>query len=409
MKKPELLAPAGNFEKMKMAFHYGADAVYLGGEAFGLRASADNFTMDEMKEAVQYAHKLNKKIYVTANIIAHNRDLKEIPEYIKQLDEIGVDAVLVADLGIFGIVREVAPNLEIHISTQANITNYETANMWVKMGAKRIVLAREISINEVKEIRAKIPADIEIEAFVHGAMCISYSGRCLLSNYMANRESNLGMCAHPCRWQYYVVEEKRPGEYMPIYENERGTFIFNSNDLCLIEHIPELIEAGIDSLKIEGRMKSSYYVAHVIRSYRAAIDNYIKDSQNYKFNEEWLTELSKASHRNYTTGFYFKKPKSEDHNYETTQYTRGYEFMGLVLDYDESTKLATVEQRNRIFVGDTVEVFGPEEGYKTQKIEVMYDDKGESIEVAPHPQQIIKIKIDFPVKKYDMLRKENEE
>lgn len=405
MNKPELLAPAGDLEKLKMAIVYGADAVYLGGEEFGLRKASKNFTLEDIEEGIRFAHKRNKKVYVTLNIIPHNEDLIGLDEYVSELEKIGVDGVIVADPGVFSVIRRVAPNMPIHLSTQASATNYETIRFWYDLGIRRIVVARELSLDEIKEIKKKLPKDLEIEAFVHGAMCISYSGRCLLSNYMAGRDANRGECAHPCRWKYNLVEEKRPGEYFPIYENEKGTFIFNSKDLCMIKYIPELIEAGICSFKIEGRVKSQYYVATVIRAYRKAIDEFFRFKKNYVYKEEWLEEIKKASYRDFTTGFYFKKPTGDDQIYENSSYIRKYDFVGLVLDYDKKTKLATVEQRNRIFVGDEIEIFGPNKGFFTQNIEEMWNENGEKIEVAPHPQQIIKIKMKEPVEEWDIIRK----
>ncbi|WIV11179.1 U32 family peptidase [Proteiniborus sp. MB09-C3] len=409
MNRPELLAPAGDIEKLKMAIVYGADAVYLGGEAFGLRASSKNFSIDEIKEGLEFAHSRGRRLYVTLNIIPHNEDLSGLPEYLKTLDEIGVDAVIVSDPGVVSVVKEIAPNMEIHISTQANTTNYLSANFWHKIGVKRIVLARELSINEIKEIIDKIPPELEIETFIHGAMCISYSGRCLLSNYMTHRDANRGECAQSCRWKYNLVEEKRPDEYYPVYEDENGTYIFNSKDLCMIEHIPELVEAGVKSFKIEGRMKSPYYVATVVRSYRMAMDEYFADPANYKFNEKWLEEIKKASHRDHTTGFYFGKPTGNEQLYTSSSYIRTYDFLGLVLDYDNSTSIATVEQRNRIFVGNEIEVFGPNKEHFNQVIEKMWDKANNEIDVAPHAQQIIKIKMDKPVETWDIIRKPREE
>ncbi|KNF09874.1 collagenase-like protease [Gottschalkia purinilytica] len=404
MKKPELLAPAGDLEKLKIAITYGADAVYLGGEAFGLRASAKNFTIEEMEEGIKFAHERNKKVYVTLNIIPHNDDLIGLSEYVKTLENIGVDAVLVADPGIFSIVKDNTKDMEIHLSTQANTTNYQTAKFWYDQGVKRVVVARELSLEEIKDIIDKTPEELEIEAFVHGAMCISYSGRCLLSNYMTHRDANRGECAQSCRWKYYLVEEKRPGEYYPIVEDEKGTYIYNSKDLCMLKHIPELIESGIHSFKIEGRMKTPYYVATVVRAYRMLIDEYLKDPENYKPSEKWLEEIKKASYRDFTTGFYFGKPDDKEQLYTTSSYIRTYDFAGLVLDYDESTGIATIEQRNRIFVGNEIEVFGPNKEHFVQKVEKMWNEKGEEIEVAPHPKQIIKMKMDNPVEKWDMLR-----
>lgn len=409
MRKLELLAPAGDLEKLKMAIIYGADAVYLGGEAFGLRASAKNFSIEQLKEGLAFAHARGKKVYVTLNIIPHNEDLEGLPEYVKTLEEIGVDAVIISDPGVISVVKEVTPNMEIHLSTQANTTNYLSANFWHKQGVKRIVLARELSIDEIKEIIEKSSEELEIEAFIHGAMCISYSGRCLLSNYMANRDANRGECTQSCRWKYHLVEEKRPNEYYPIYEDEKGTYIFNSKDLCMIEHMPELIDAGVKSFKIEGRMKSPYYVATIVRSYRMAIDAYLADKANYSYDEKWLEEIKKASHRDHTTGFYFSKPSGDEQLYTSSSYIRDYDFVGLVLDYDKDTGVATVEQRNRIFVGDEVEVFGPNKDYFNQIVEKMWNSEDSEIDVAPHAQQIIKIKMDKPVEAWDIIRKPRKE
>jgi len=409
LKKPELLAPAGDLEKLKMAIVYGADAVYLGGQQFGLRSSAKNFSIEDLKEGLNFAHTRGKKVYVTVNIIPHNEDLLGLPEYLKTLENLGVDAVIVADPGILSIVKETTPNMEIHLSTQANTTNYLSANYWFKQGVKRIVVARELSIKEITEIIDNIPKEAELEAFVHGAMCISYSGRCLLSNYMSGRDANRGECAQSCRWKYSLVEEKRPGEYYPVFEDEKGTFIFNSKDLCMIQHIPELIKTGITSFKVEGRMKSPYYVATVIRSYRMAIDKYLEDPANYVYNEEWLNEIKKASYRDFTTGFYFNKPGGNEQLYTSSSYIRTYDFVGLIRDFDVETSIATVEQRNRIFVGDEIEVFGPNKEFFTQRIEQMWDEKGNEIDVAPHAQQKIKIRMNKSVEKWDMIRKARKE
>ena len=405
LKKPELLAPAGDIDKLKMAIIYGADAVYLGGEEFGLRKASKNFTLDEIDEGVKFAHKRNKKIYVTLNIVPHNEDLIGLEEYVKRLSDISIDGVIVSDPGVFSVVRRTAPDLPIHLSTQASVTNYETIMFWYNLGVRRIVIARELSLKEIKEIVNKVPKDLEIEAFVHGAMCISYSGRCLLSNYMAGRDANRGACAHPCRWKYYLMEEKRPGEYYPIVENDKGTFIFNSKDLCMIEHIPNLIASGISSFKIEGRVKSQYYVATVVRAYKMAIDKYFENPNNYEYKEELLNEIKKASNRDFTTGFYFNKPTEKDQVYTSSSYRRNYDFVGLILNYDEETQLATIEQRNRMFVGDEVEVFGPNKDVFIQKIDNMWNKKGEEIDVAPHPQQIIKMKMKEPVENWDIIRR----
>ncbi len=405
MKKVELLAPAGNLEKLKMAILFGADAVYIGGQRFGLRASADNFSLEDMKEGLAFAHERDCKVYVTVNIIPHNEDLVGLPEYIEELDSLGVDAVIVSDPGIFTIVRKAAPDMEIHISTQANNTNYMSAKFWHDLGAKRIVVARELSFDEIKEMAAMTPSELDIEAFIHGAMCISYSGRCLLSNYMTGRDSNKGACSHPCRWKYSLVEEKRPGEYYPVYEDEKGTYIFNSKDLCMIEYIPQLIESGIFSFKIEGRMKSSFYVATVVSAYRKAIDAYMSDPENYRFDPEWLSELSKASHREYTTGFYFNKTTGADQIYNTSSYIREYDFVGMVLAYDKETGIAKIEQRNRMIVGDEIEVVVPKKDYFMQTIEAMKNEEGESIRTAPHAQMIVYMPMKQEVEPFTILRR----
>ena len=405
LKKPELLAPGGSLEKLKTAIDYGADAVEIGGEAFSLRVAAENFSLEDMKEGLKYAHDRGKKVYLTANIIAHNRDLDKFKEYIKEIRPLGFDAVLIADLGLFDIMREIAPEIPVHISTQANNTNYATANAWHKMGAERVVLGREMSFKEIEQFRENIDEKLELEAFVHGAMCISYSGRCLLSNYMTGRNSNLGACAHPCRWNYSLVEEKRPGEYFDVFENERGTFIFNSKDLCMIEHIPEIIESGITSLKIEGRVKTAFYVATVVGAYRREIDRYFEDPENYKFNPEELTELCKVSHRPYTTGFYFGAPGTDGQVYETSSYIRDYELIGIVKGYDAKTGRITVSQRNRFFEGDEIEIIQPMKPYISVTVSNMEDERGERISVAPHAEQIITMDCDTTVCEGAMLRK----
>lgn len=404
--KFELLAPAGDLEKLKTAIIYGADAVYFGGEMFSLRAGAGNLTLDEMREGVAFAHERGKKCYLTINIFAHNEDIEPLTKYLEDIRDIDIDAFIVSDPGIVDLIQEVIPGAEIHLSTQANMTNYRTANFWHKMGVERLVLARELTFKEIKEIRKNIPAEMELEAFVHGAMCISYSGRCLLSNFMIERDANRGACAHPCRWKYALVEEKRPGEYYPVEEDERGTYILNSRDLCMIEHLPEIIESGIMSAKIEGRMKSVFYVATIVHAYRKAIDAYFADPENYQFNPEWMQELKKVSHREFTTGFYFDKPTNKDQNYQTSAYTRDYSFIGVVRSYDEETGFAVVEQRNKMSVGEEIEIFGPDIEFFKQNITEMYDNEsGESIESAPHPQQIIKMKMAQPVKPNYILRK----
>lgn len=409
MKKIELLAPAGDINKLKTAVEYGADAVYLGGESFGLRKASKNFSMDDIKWATDYLHERGKKIHVTLNIIPHNHDMEGVEDYIKELYEIGVDALIVADPGMFMKVKEVAPDFPIHISTQGSVTNVETVKFWQKLGAERVVMARELSLKEVADIIKEVGDSIEVETFAHGAMCMSYSGRCLLSNYMTGRDANMGDCAQPCRYKYHLVEEKRPGEYFPIEEHDEGTFIMNSKDLCMIEHIDEMIEAGIASLKIEGRVKSEYYLATVIRSYRMAIDAYYADPENYKYDPSLLEEIKKVSHRDFTTGFFFGQANENSQVYKDNSYIRGYDFVGIVLDYDDETKIATIEQRNRVFVGEEIEIFGPGVKHFDYKIEKMLDDKDREIDVANKAKQIFKIKIDQSIKKGFILRRENEE
>ena len=405
MKKPELLAPGGSLEKLKTAIDYGADAVYIGGEMFSLRVAAENFSKEDMQEGIKYAHDRGKKVYLTANILPHNDDIEEFEEFVKDIKNYGFDAVLVADLGLFDMMQELAPEIPIHVSTQANNINYRSAIKWYKMGATRVVLAREMSFKEIAEFQKKIPEDLELEAFIHGAMCISYSGRCLLSNYMTGRDSNMGACAHPCRWNYKLVEETRPGEYMDVFENERGTFIFNSKDLCTIRHIPELVQSGIASLKIEGRVKTSYYVATVVGAYRREIDRYCADPENYVFNEAEYEELCKFSHRPYTTGFYFGKPDENSQVYTSSSYIRDYDLIGIVKSYDAEMGIATITQRNRFFKGDEIEIIQPMKPFFVQTVNSMCDENGNEIEVANHAEQIVKFKTAQPVCEGAMLRK----
>lgn len=405
MKKPELLAPAGSLAKLKYAVMYGADAVYIGGEAFSLRVAAKNFTAEEIKEGIDFAHKRGAKVYITANIIPHNSDLEKFPDFVREVSDIGADAIIVSDLGTFSVVRSVAPNLDVHISTQANNTNYASANMWHSMGAKRVILARDLSFKEIREIRDKTDPSLELECFVHGAMCVSYSGRCLLSNYLTHRDSNRGACSHPCRWKYYLMEEKRPGEYMPVFENERGTFIFNSKDLCMIEHIPQLIGAGITSFKIEGRVKNELYVATVVKAYRQAIDAYFENPENYTVDKEILNELEKVSHREYTSGFYFGKPTEEQQLYTSNTYIQEYGIVGVVRSWDKESKTAVIEQRNKFEQGDTLEVLTPVGENFTITASDMKDENGEPIESAPHAQMIVTLHSDKPMGEYCVLRK----
>ncbi|MDS1030033.1 U32 family peptidase [Bacillota bacterium LX-D] len=399
-KKVELLAPAGNLEKLKIALLYGADAVYLGGQQFGLRASAGNFSLDELEKGIKIAHNLNKKVYVTINIYAHNDDLTQLSGYLTELQHLSIDGLLISDPGVFLLAKEFAPQFKIHISTQANTTNWVSCKFWQDLGAERIVLARELSLAEISEIHARVP--ITLEAFVHGAMCMAYSGRCMLSSFLAERSANRGECTHPCRWKYHLVEEKRPGEYMSIEEDEHGSYILNSKDLCMIEHLPLLIKAGVSSLKIEGRMKSIHYVATVVKAYRQAIDAYYK---GFPFDMSWLEELEKVSEREYTTGFYFSKPGKEDHNYISTKTSKNYEFVGMVLNCENDKDLVLVEQRNKFSLGDDIEVFGPNTSPKSFVVTEMYDEDGNAIATAPHPKQKLYIKIKFPIEKFSLLRR----
>ena len=392
-------------EKLKTAVRFGADAVYFGGEMFSLRAGAGNFTVPEIEEAMDWLHANDAKGYMTINIYPHNGDISPLRDYIGKIRHIPVDAFLVSDPGVMGLIKEQIPDAEIHLSTQANTTNYLTARFWASQGVKRIVCAREMSLEEIRIMRAELPEDIEIESFVHGAMCISYSGRCLLSNFMAGRDANRGACTHPCRWKYALVEEQRPGQYYPIEEDAYGSYILNSRDLCMIDHIPELAEAGVYSLKIEGRMKSMYYVATVVTAYRAAIDDYLRDPENYRFDPKYYDELCKASHREFTHGFYFNKPTDKDQNYITSDYIRDYSFIGLVRETDSETGLTTVEQRNKFSVGDTVEIFGPHTPFYEETIREMYDEEGSAIESAPHPQQILRIRFERTPEEGFIMRK----
>lgn len=404
----ELLIPASCLEVLKTAVIFGADAVYIGGEAFGLRAKAKNFSKQDMIDGIKFAHDRNVKVYVTANILAHNYDLDGAREYFKELDVIKPDAVIISDPGMFTIAKVELHDIDIHISTQANNTNYMTYRFWWEQGAKRVVSARELSLNEIKGIRKNIPDDMEIETFIHGAMCISYSGRCLLSNFMAGRDANKGACTHPCRWKYAVVEENRPGEYMPVYENERGTYIFNSKDLCMIEHIPELIEAGIDSFKIEGRMKTALYVATVARTYRLAIDDFLKDPELYKSRIPFYkSEISKCTYRQYTTGFFFGKPDENTQIYESNTYIKEYTYLGIVGDMNEEG-LYNIEQRNKFSVGEQIEVMRPDGDNIQVTVKRITDDKGKDMESCPHPKKQLYIDLGVKLDRYDILRRKEE-
>ncbi len=404
-KKPELLIPASNLEVLQVAIQYGADAVYIGGEMYGLRAKAKNFSKEDMIEGVKYAHKFGKKVYVTANITAHNGDLKGAREYFRELREVKPDALIISDPGMFEIAGEECPEIERHISTQANNTNYTTFNFWHKLGATRVVTARELSIAEIAEIRTHIPEDLEIETFVHGAMCMAYSGRCLLSNYMTGRDANRGSCTHACRWKYNIVEETRPGEYMPIEENERGTYIFNSKDLCMIDHIPDIIHAGIDSLKVEGRMKTALYVASVARTYRQAIDDYMTDPALYEKNiPHYWDEIAKCTYRKYTTGFFYNKPDSESQIYDNNTYIKGYSYLGKISGKN-SEGLYELEQRNKFSVGEELEIMKPSGENIIATVKRITDEDGNEMESCPHPKQ--KIFVDFGVElaEFDIIRR----
>lgn len=395
-KKPELLIPAGGLETLKVAVDYGADAVYIGGNRFGLRAKADNFTKEEMIEGLEYAHKVGVKLYVTTNIYAHNEDIEKAPEYFEELKEIGVDAVLISDPGFFSIARDIlkGSKTEIHISTQANNTNYMTYKFWKDMGATRVVAARELSLKEIKQIREKIPEDLEIEAFMHGAMCISYSGRCLLSNYFTGRDGNRGACTHPCRWKYAVVEEHRPGEYLPVEEDDRGTYIFNSKDLCMVDKIPDLIDAGIDSFKVEGRMKTNLYVAVTARTYREAIDDYYESPELYYSKiEHYKEEISACTMRDFTRGFYYGKPSEEDQIYDNNTYIRNAVYMGRI---DKINEDGTIEfiQKNKFLVGDELDVMLIDGRNEKTKVLNIWDERGQEMESAPHPKQKLRVKLD---------------
>ena len=406
--KPELLIPASSLEVLKVAVIYGADAVYIGGDMYGLRAKAKNFSAEDMKEGVDFAHEHGKRVFVTANITAHNKDMDGIRRYFGELKEIGPDALIISDPGVFDIAREVCPEIEIHISTQSNNVNYGTYLFWQRMGAKRVVSARELSIKEIKDIRAHIPDDLEIETFVHGAMCISYSGRCLLSNYFTGRDANLGACTHPCRWKYYIMEENRPGEYLPVEENERGTYIFNSKDLCMIEHIPDLVDAGIDSFKIEGRMKTALYVATVARTYRIAIDDYLESPEKYQSKMEWYkSEIRKCTHREYITGFYFHKPGTESQVYGSNTYVKPYTYLGTV-GAVRGDGLVHLEQKNKFSVGETIEIMKPDGRNLRVEVKGIFTEDGTAQESAPHPKQQLWVDLGGMAEPQDILRREDE-
>lgn len=405
MKEVELLIPAGSLEVLKVAVDYGADAVYIGGESFGLRAKAHNFTIDEMREAVRYCHEHGVKLYVTANIFAHNEDLERIRIYFEQLKAVGIDALIISDPAIFMMAKEILPEVDLHVSTQANNTNYGIYQFWYDLGAARVVSARELSLKEIREIREHIPDDMEIESFVHGAMCISYSGRCLLSHFLTGRDANQGACTHPCRWKYSVVEEKRPGEYFPVEEDDRGTYIFNSKDLCMVEHIPELIEAGIDSFKIEGRMKTALYVATVARTYRKAIDDYMQDPEIYRNNLSYYKdEIGKCTYRQFTTGFYFGKTDMDSQVYDNNEYVKDYTYIGKIEKVD-SSGYAHFIQRNKFSVGEELEAMLFDGSNRMLKVSAIWNEKGESVESAPHPKEPLTVDLNEVLEPGVILRR----
>ncbi len=407
-RRPELLIPASCLEVLKVAVIYGADAVYIGGEAFGLRAKAKNFSLEEMKEGVAFAHSRGVKVYVTANILAHNRDLEGVRRYFEELRDVGMDALIISDPGVFMLAKELLPDIELHISTQANNTNYGTYQFWHKLGAKRVVSARELSLEEIREIRANIPEELEIETFVHGAMCISYSGRCLLSSFLTGRDANQGACTHPCRWKYALVEENRPGEYMPVFENDRGTYIFNSKDLCMIEYIPEILSVGIDSMKIEGRMKTALYVAAVARTYRLAIDDCLKDPEYYRSRIPFYREeIAKCTYRQFTTGFFFGRPDEHSQIYENNTYMKEYTYLGLIGEKNERG-MYRMEQRNKFSVGEEVEVMKPDGRNLIVQVHAIEDEEGNPQGSAPHPKQILYVDMQCELEEYDIVRRKEE-
>ena len=406
MKKPELLAPAGDFSRLKYAVAYGADAVYIGGEHFSLRTASSNFNSEELQKAVRYAHSHQVKVYCAVNAVPRNAEIEEFPSYLKSLCDAGIDAVIVSDIGLVSMTRELAPEMKIHLSTQANAINYAACNAWYRLGVRRIVLARECSLEEIKEIRANVPEDLELEAFVHGAMCMAYSGRCLISSFMTGRDANRGNCAQPCRWKYAVCEETRPGEYFPLEEGDGGTFLFNSKDLCMIDHIPVLCAEGVGSFKIEGRVKTEYYVSCVTNTYRQAIDACFDDIDGYVERlPVYLEELSKVSHREYSTGFYYGNPLEQGQNYESAGYLREYEVVGLVEGYDSLNRRLIVSQRNKFSAGETLELVEAGRPPVEFSAEVLYNGTGERILSAPHAAMRVEIAYDHYVGGMSFLRK----
>ncbi len=404
IKRPEILSPAGDFEKLRFAVKYGADAVYMAGNMFGMRAAAGNFDSDEMSKGVEFAHAHGVKVYITANVMPRNDELQHLPAFLEQIEQAKADAVIVADMGVMAMAKKYAPNVPIHVSTQTSIVNHASASAWHDLGAERIVLARELTLEDITEIRAKTPKELEIEAFVHGAMCISYSGRCLISNYMTGRDANRGACAQPCRWRYALVEEKRPNEYYPVYEDQYGTYLYNSKDMCMIEHIPELIKAGIDSFKIEGRAKTAYYTAGITNAYKQAVNAYMENPEGFVLPEEIRAEIHKVSHRNYFTGFYFDKYEHGQY-YEDAHYIREWDVTAMPVSCDDDGN-AVFNLKNKFFLGDELELIEPNRPPYRFKVNEMFDDKGESLEVARHPAMNIHLKFPFKVGEYAILRRE---
>ncbi|PAK55162.1 U32 family peptidase [Paenibacillus sp. 7541] len=425
--KPELLAPAGNLEKLKFAVHYGADAVYIGGQKYGLRSNADNFSFEEMREGVEFANRYGAKVFVATNIYAHNEDIEGIEAYLKKLEEVGIAAIIAADPAIIEVAKRAAPKLEVHLSTQQSTLNWQAVKFWKDEGLPRVVLGRETSLEEIAAIKEHV--DIEIEAFIHGAMCSSFSGRCVLSNHFTDRDSNRGGCCQSCRWKYDLFEDGRSEEswvseesmmeqappalspfkpgvtQIPLFQPEDNLFTMGSKDLCMLEHIPDLIEAGIDSFKIEGRMKSIHYVATVVNVYRQAIDSYMADPEGYVLKPEWVEEINKAANRPLNTGFFYDTPDHEDHIYEPEEKAVPYDFAGLVMEYDDSTGTAIIQQRNHFKPGDEIEFFGPEGTFFKQKVGSLEDESGAPLDAARHPLQLVRMKVEQPLKNFDMMRK----
>lgn len=403
--KPEILAPAGDYDKLVAAVQFGADAVYLGGEEFSMRVACNNFTDDEIKRGIDFAKSNGRKIYIATNVIMKNNDIEQVARFAEKIHSYGADAVILSDFGAFDVVKTAVPDLDIHVSTQANTNNYASANMWHKLGASRVVLSREMSYGEVKELRAKTDPSLELELFVHGAMCVSYSGRCLLSSFMTGREANRGACAQPCRWKYYLMEEKRPGEYMPVFEGDNGSYFFNSKDLCLIEFIPELVDAGVTSFKIEGRVKSEYYVANTVKAYRREVDRYFENPEKYVFDKSMLDELGKVSHRVYSHGFWHGAPTDDGQIYDSSAYIRDYEVVAVVKECDDDGN-AVVMQKNKFSVGEKIEVMQPFNDTFEFEVQEIFDEKGKSIESASHGKMMAKIKLPKKVDVNSMLRKQ---